>query len=297
MKKIRFDKNTILIILLIIVFLLLFATYIFSLVKKDHLRRNGDKESSEEKEILKAEEDPMYNKYCQGEVKYITNNKLKKGGLGYTQDIVITITNNSANTYTSWTIKIPSNNVTIEDIKDASYYYSNGSAYITSLGSFDKLVPGDSVVIDATISTPKSNLDETFKYMVLTDCSKKSSNTISKGNAKLSLGELEVELTPEVVFEQSKDNEITYALYLNNNNTSAVKNPRLVISLDQGTFVSLSTFTITENTDAKTINAIDMNDVDSMINRGYKSQKYTLVLKNVPDNYIPDIVAAGTKID
>ena len=297
MKKIKWDKNTILIALLIIVFLMLFATYIYSLVKKDHLRKHGEKESSEEKEILKAEDDPMYNKYCKGEIKYVSDNKLKKGGLGYTQSIVITLTNNSDNPYTSWTIRIPSNNVTVEDVENASYYYKSGSAYITSLGSFEKLAPGESIMIDAVISTPKSNLDDTFKYMVLTDCTSKTSNTISKGNAKLSLGELEVELTPELVFEQSKDNETTYALYLKNNNTMMVKNPRLVIYLETGTFGSLSTFTVTENKEDKTISAIDMRDTDSIINRGYKSQKYTLVLKNIPEGYIPDIVAAGTKVE
>ncbi len=298
MKKIRFDKNTILIICLIITFVFLFSVYIFSLVRKNHLRTHGDKESSAEQEIVKAEDDPMYSKYCQGKVEYVSAQNIKKGGLGYTQNITITLTNNSLNPYTGWTIRIPSNNVKIEEIKNASYSYNNGAVYIQSLGSFDKLRANETIIIDALISTPSSHLDDQFKYMVLIDCANPNkSDAITKGNAKLTLGANEVELIPEITIEKVENDETTYALYLKNTNTVAVKSPRLVLSQEYGSFVSLSSFTITENKEARTINAIDLNEPDNMINRGYSSIKYTLVLKGVPVDYKPDIVAAGTKLE
>ncbi len=297
MKKIKFDKNTILIICLIITFLFLFSIYIFSLVRKNHLRTHGEKESSQEKEILEAKDDPMYNAYCQGEVKYTTNGASKRGGLGYVHNITITITNNSENTYTTWTIKIPSNKVTVEKVENASFYYNNGAAYINSLGSFEKLSPGESIMVNASISTEDNKPSDYFKYLVLTDCTSKNSNIISSGNAKLSLGEMEVELTPELTVEKIENDETTYALYLRNSNTTAVKNPRLVLYQDQGSFISLSTFNITENKGENTVTAIDLNEPDNMINRGYTSQKYLLVLKDVPSGYKPDIVASGTKVE
>ena len=296
MKKIKFDKNTILIILLIITFILLFSTYIYSLVKKEHLRKNGEKELAEEKEILTAEEDPMYSSYCRGKIDYVVNKQIKKGNLGYTQELIITLTNESDKPYNSWTIKIPANDVLVEKIDGGSYYYNN-AAFLNSLGSFEGLEPGKSVVIEATINTPKKNINDNFKYMVLTDCEAKRSNIISNGNAKLSLGELEVELKPELRLEKVENDETTYALYLNNANTVATKNTRLVLYYEYGEFVSLSDFNVTNNKNEKTVTAIDIDEIESMINRGYNSRKYTLVLKNVPLDYKPDIVAAGTKIE
>ena len=298
MKKIRFDKNTILIICLIITFLFLFSIYIFSLVRKNHLRTHGEKESSAEQEIVRAEDDPMYNKYCQGTVEYISDQQIRKGGLGYTQNITITLTNNSLNPYTGYTIRIPSNNVTIEDIDNASYYYKNGSAYIQSLGSFNKLIANETIMINATISTPKANLDEQFKYMVLIDCKNPNQgDAISSGNARITLGPLEVQMTPIITIEKVENNETTYALYLKNTSTSTIKTPRIALYYEQGSFVSLSSFSITEKKEEHLVNAIDLNEKDNIVNRGYQTQKYTLVLRDVPMDYIPDIVAAGTKIE
>ena len=288
MKRRKPNKNTTFIILIIAIFILVFSTYIYSLIKGDTNPHN-EKELADERVIEKPEEDKDYNSYCNINIEYTPLSPPKRKGNILTQDVSITLTNNSEQEYTSWQFKIPSSKISIDKLEQVSYTVQNNHVFIKNQNQVMSIKPNSSINIDATLAFKSGELHKLLKVLVITSCSTEKSTLVEKGNAKLSLGPLDQELTPEISIENINKKQVTYAIYLNNNSNYNVYNYRFQISYEQGDYVSLNNAKVDHNYNARIINATNSD----VINSNSKSIKFTLVLNNVSSDYIPDIVSIG----
>ncbi len=288
MRRKKLDKNTIFLSLIIAIFVLVFSTYIYSLIKGD-LNPHNTKELVDEVIITKPEEDKEYNSYCNVSINYTLMSTPKRVDNHYTQDILITLTNNSEEEYTSWQFKIPNKKVTIDKLSTGSFTVHNNHTYIKNSNQLLSLKPGESINIEATVAYKDDELQNLVKVFVITSCGTEKSSVVESGNAKLSLGPLEAELTPEIYIESTTHNQTIYAIYLTNNSNYDLYNYRFQIAYDYGEYISLTDAKVDINYNSKIINATN-NDI---IKKNTKSSKYLLTLENIPDDYIPNIVAIG----
>ena len=165
MKRRKPSKNNIFIILIIAIFILVFSTYIYSLIKGDTNPHN-EKELADEKVIEKPEEDKDYNSYCNISIEYTPTNAPKRKDTFLTQDVSITLTNNSDQEYTSWQFKIPSSKVSIDKLEQVSYTVQNNHVFIKNQNQVMSIKPNSSINIDATFAFKSGDLQKLLKVLI-----------------------------------------------------------------------------------------------------------------------------------